>query len=103
MRRVGQPVTSWPRTRTRPAARRHEPQHVRISVVLPMPLRPMRPTASPAMHGEVDAVQHVARAVVGVQAVASSSDVSHAPSLVPEVGGLHVGLARIGLPARRWR
>ena len=59
--RAPQAIRTAPRAATRPIS-------VRISVVLPMPLRPIRPTVSPRADRKIDAVQDVARAVVGVQA-----------------------------------
>ena len=49
-------------------AARTRPTRVRISVVLPMPLRPIRPMVSPALDGDRNAAQDVALAVVGVEA-----------------------------------
>ena len=51
------------------AARRRarSPAAVRISVVLPMPLRPSRPSERPAGISSADAAQHVAVAVARVQ------------------------------------
>ena len=48
IRNAGQPVTSKPRTRTTPLRGGTRPSMLRISVVLPMPLRPISPTASPS-------------------------------------------------------
>ena len=47
-----------------------------IVVVLPAPLRPSNVTTSPSAHVEIDAVQDVAFAVPGVQAV----DLKHGAS-----------------------
>jgi hypothetical protein len=48
MRNVGQPSVSKPRTRTVPLRGGTMPSMLLMSVVLPMPLRPIRPTASPS-------------------------------------------------------
>ena len=48
IRNVGQPVASCPRTRTTPLRGGTMPSMLLSSVVLPMPLRPIRPTASPS-------------------------------------------------------
>ena len=67
MRNAGSRVTSAPAIDTLPARARTSPMMVRISVVLPMPLRPIRPSASPRRERERDAAQDVALVVVGVQ------------------------------------
>ena len=62
---------SRPRRRSarRRCAARTRPISVRISVVLPMPLRPIRPMVSPARMAMRDAAQDMALAVVGVEAL----------------------------------
>ena len=47
-----------PRTSTSPAVGSRMPRRMRISVVLPQPLGPIRPTMVPRRHVEVDAVEH---------------------------------------------
>ena len=58
-----------------PARGRTRPTNVRTSVVLPMPLRPIRPMVSPPAMRKRDATQDMALAVVGVEPRASSKGV----------------------------
>ena len=78
----------------------------RTVVVLPMPLRPSSVTTSPGADLEVDAEQHLARAVAGCEAAHLEQHavvIATAPCLVAEVGLRHFRVARGSLPARRWR
>ena len=52
-------VTSWPASAMRPRSGRSTPATMRISVVLPAPLGPIRPTKSPWRHGKRDAVDRL--------------------------------------------
>ncbi len=61
-------VTSAPFTATDPARSGSNPSMARISVVLPMPLRPISPTASPGRTAKLDAVQHQPGAIAGLHA-----------------------------------
>ena len=60
---MGQSVTSTPSSMTLPALGSIMPQVMRKLVVLPAPLGPSRPTISPLLDAEIDAVDHAAAAV----------------------------------------
>ena len=70
-------ATGTPPTVTVPVPGRSMPASSRPRVDLPAPDGPTRASRSPGPHGQVDAVQHVAAAVVGV---------AHAGDLDPVVG-----------------
>ena len=102
-RNAGSAAASTPSSSTRPACTGSSPSSVRISVVLPMPLRPIRPIVSPRMHGEIDAAQYLAGAVAGDDAARLQDRRAH--TLVPEIGVAHRGrgadcIRRAALPAR---
>ena len=75
-------VTSMPSIEIRPAVARTRPTSVFISVVLPTPLWPTMPTASPACSCEVDAVQDRNMAVRGAQAGDFEDDVARGARVV---------------------
>ena len=60
---------------------------VAMQVVLPAPLRPSRPSSRPGCSANDDAVQHVAVAVIGVDAARCAS---------ASVAKIHLPGARIG-------
>ena len=60
-------VTSSPLKRICPLRAGSRPISVRISVLLPTPLRPSTPTTSPGATSTVDALQHVAGGIAGPQ------------------------------------
>ena len=54
---AGSPSSAWPAKRTLPVSLCSVPQTQLTSVLLPEPLGPIRPSRSPSVHVEVDAVQ----------------------------------------------
>jgi hypothetical protein len=66
MRCAGVASTSVPCIVMEPLVGRIRPEITRISVVLPAPLGPITPTASPALTSRSDAEQRLEAAVAGI-------------------------------------
>ena len=107
MRCAAPASTGSPRNTTSPLRAGCRPQIVRTSVVLPMPLRPSSADDLAGADVQVDAVQHLAAAVAGVQAAhreqASRQRCGRA-MLIPRRGRPRSRRRRGAPPrARRWR